>query len=139
MPKVPNELILIIEDDPSSRKLLRDTLQVAGYETLESPTAEAGLRIAGERRPALILMDIRLPGMSGVEALRQLRRDPVTRAIAVIAVTASVAGPQSEVMRAGFDEFEGKPVSIVGLLRKIRTALDVRAPPVLGPLVSGGP
>jgi CheY-like chemotaxis protein len=136
---VPNELILIIEDDPSSRKLLRDTLQVAGYDTLESPTAEAGLRIAGARRPALILMDIRLPGMSGVEALRQLRRDPVTRAIAVIAVTASAAGPQSEVMRAGFDDFEGKPVSIVGLLRKIRTALNVRAAPALSPLTSGGP
>ena len=139
MPKVPNELILIIEDDPNSRKLLRDTLQVAGYETVESPTAEAGLRIAGERRPALILMDIRLPGMSGVEALRHLRRDPVTRPIAVIAVTASVIGAQSEVMKAGFDELEGKPVSIVGLLRKIRTALDGRAPPALSPLTSGGP
>ena len=127
-----NELILIIEDDPSSRKLLRDTLQVAGYETVESPTAEMGLRIAEERRPALILMDIRLPGMSGVEALRHLRRDPVTRPIAVIAVTASVVG-HSEVMKAGFDELESKPVSIVGLLRKIRAALDGRAPSALGP------
>lgn len=127
MPNVSNELILIIEDDPSSRKLLRDTLQVAGYATVESPTAETGLRIAGERGPALILMDIRLPGMNGVEALRHLRRDPVTRHIAVIAVTASVVGSQSEVMKAGFDGLEAKPVSIVGLLRKVRAALDGRA------------
>jgi CheY-like chemotaxis protein len=121
-----SELILIIEDDPSSRKLLRDTLQVAGYRTVESPTAEIGLQIAGERRPALILMDIRLPGMSGVEALQHLRRDPVTRAIAVIAVTASAAGAWGELDRAGFDALETKPVSIAGLLRKIRTALDGR-------------
>ena len=91
-PEVPNELILIIEDDPSSRKLLRATLQVAGYQTAESPTAELGLRLAEQRQPALILMDIRLPGMSGVEALGHLRRDPVTRPIAVIAVTASAGG-----------------------------------------------
>jgi CheY-like chemotaxis protein len=123
-----SELILIIEDDPSSRKLLRDTLQVAGYETVESPTAEAGLQIAGERHPALILMDIRLPGMSGIEALRHLRRDPVTRPIAVIAVTASAAGAWGELTRAGFDALETKPVSIAGLLRKIRAALDGRTP-----------
>jgi CheY-like chemotaxis protein len=103
MGRVANELILIIEDDPSSRKLLRDTLQVAGYETIESPTAEIGLRLAEARRPALILMDIRLPGMSGVEALGRLRRDPAMRSVAVIAVTASVSGPQSELMKAGFD------------------------------------
>jgi CheY-like chemotaxis protein len=133
MPEVPNELILIIEDDPSSRKLLRDTLQVAGYETVESPTAEIGLQIAEERRPALILMDIRLPGMSGVEALRHLRGHPVTRPIAVIAVTASVVGAQSEVMKAGFDELETKPVSIVKLLRKVRAALDGRASSAPGP------
>jgi two-component system cell cycle response regulator DivK len=123
---VANELILIIEDDPSSRKLLRDTLQVAGYATIEAPTAELGLSLAGQRRPALILMDIRLPGMSGVEALGYLRRDPAMQSVAVIAVTASVSGPRSELMKAGFDGLETKPVSIVGLLRKIRAALDHR-------------
>jgi two-component system cell cycle response regulator DivK len=131
--EVSNELILIIEDDASSRKLLRDTLQVAGYQTMESASAEIGLRIAEERRPALILMDIRLPGMGGVEALRHLRRDPVTRSIAVIAVTASVVGTQSEVARAGFDGLETKPVSIIGLLRKIRAAIDRGASPALSP------
>jgi two-component system cell cycle response regulator DivK len=130
---VSNELILIIEDDPSSRKLLRDTLQVAGYETIESPTAETGLSLAEQRRPALILMDIRLPGMSGIEALGHLRRDPAMRSVAVIAVTASVSGPHSEVMKAGFDGLEPKPVSIVSLLRKVRTALDVRPSPAATP------
>src|SRR5262249_31479512 len=85
-----NELILIVEDNPKNLKLVRDTLQVKGYHTVETDTGEEGVQLARERRPALILMDIQLPGMSGIEALRELRADPTTRAIPVIAVTASV-------------------------------------------------
>jgi CheY-like chemotaxis protein len=85
-----NELILIVEDNPKNLKLVRDTLQVTGYQTIEAETGEEGVRLAHERRPALILMDIQLPGINGVEALRQLRADPLTSAIPVIAVTASV-------------------------------------------------
>src|SRR5262245_10374287 len=84
-----NELILIVEDNPKNLKLLRDTLQVKGYHTIEAETGEEGVQVARERHPALILMDIQLPGMSGIEALRELRVDPTTRAIPVIAVTAS--------------------------------------------------
>jgi two-component system, cell cycle response regulator DivK len=83
-----NELILIVEDNPKNLKLVRDTLQVTGYQTIEAETGEEGVRLAHERRPALILMDIQLPGINGVEALRQLRADPMTSAIPVIAVTA---------------------------------------------------
>lgn len=120
-----NELILIIEDDDSSRKLLRDTLRVTGYRTLESVTGEEGVLLAGEHRPALILMDIQLPGMSGVAALQALRSAPDTRAIPVIAVTASVmSAQQNELTRAGFDALESKPISVSGLLRKIRAKLD---------------
>jgi two-component system, cell cycle response regulator DivK len=72
-------LILIVEDDPNSRKLLRDVLGIVGYETIEAITAEEGIRLALERAPALILMDIRLPGINGIEALRQLRAEPRTR------------------------------------------------------------
>ena len=64
-----NELILIVEDNPKNLKLVRDTLQVKGYQTLEAETGEEGVQLARERRPALILMDIQLPGMSGIEAL----------------------------------------------------------------------
>jgi two-component system, cell cycle response regulator DivK len=127
-----NELILIVEDDDNSRKLLRDALQVIGYETAEAENGELGLRLAAERRPALILMDIQMPGISGFEALRSLRADPDTRAIPVIAVTASVMGAQqNDVLRAGFDGLESKPVSIVGLLRKMRALLDRQAAPSL--------
>jgi CheY-like chemotaxis protein len=120
-----NELILIIEDDDNSRKLLRDALQVKGYQTVEAPTGEQGLQLAGERRPALVLLDIQLPGISGFDALRSLRGDPATRTIPVIAVTASVmSAQQNEVLQAGFDALEPKPVSIIGLLRKMRDLLD---------------
>ena len=71
-----HELILIVEDNPKNLKLVRDTLQVKGYQTIEAETGEEGVQLARERRPALILMDIQLPGMSGIEALRELRADP---------------------------------------------------------------
>jgi len=120
-----NELILIVEDDENSRKLLRDTLSVMGYQTLEAPSGEIGLQMASAHRPALILMDIHLPGMSGFDALARLRSDPQTHAIPVIAVTASVmSAQQNEVLRAGFDALESKPVSISGLVRKMRALLD---------------
>jgi CheY-like chemotaxis protein len=120
-----NELILIVEDDDNSRKLLRDTLQVMGYQTLEAATGEIGLELALARQPALVLMDIQLPGISGFDALAHLRGDPRTRSIPVIAVTASVmSAQQNEVLRAGFDALESKPVSITGLVRKMRALLD---------------
>jgi two-component system, cell cycle response regulator DivK len=123
-----NELILIVEDDDNSRKLLRDTLQVMGYKTLEAATGEVGLELASTQHPALILMDIQLPGISGFDALARLRGDPQTQAIPVIAVTASVmSAQQNEVLRAGFDALESKPVSIAGLVRKMRALLDRRS------------
>ncbi|PWT74557.1 MAG: hypothetical protein C5B46_03930 [Proteobacteria bacterium] len=125
-----NELILIVEDDNNSRKLLRDSLQVSGYRTAEAIDGEQGLQIARSQRPALILMDIQLPGISGFDALRSLRSDPETRAIPVIAVTASVmSAQQNDVLAAGFDALESKPVSIVGLLKKMRGLLDKKPAP----------
>lgn len=120
-----NELILIVEDDANSRKLLRDALQVTGYATLEALSGEQALHLVSEQVPALVLMDIQLPGINGVEALRRLRADPATRAIPVIAVTASVMNAQrAEFEEAGFDGLEFKPVSVAGLLRKMRVLLD---------------
>jgi two-component system, cell cycle response regulator DivK len=71
-----HELILIIEDNEKNRKLARDVLQVKGYKTIESETAEEGLTLALEKSPALVLMDIQLPGMDGIRALKQLRANP---------------------------------------------------------------
>jgi len=122
---VANELILIVEDNPKNLKLVRDTLQVKGYRTIEAGTGEEGVQLARDQHPALVLMDIQLPGISGVEAFRQLRADPTTRAIPVIAVTASVmAQERQKVMAAGFDGFQGKPISVRELLDTIRQILD---------------
>ena len=85
-------LVLIIEDNEKNMKLVlvRDVLQVKGYETMEAGSAEDGLVMAAARKPDLVLMDIQLPGMNGIEALRELRAKPATVDIPVIAVTASV-------------------------------------------------
>src|SRR5262249_34907718 len=107
-----NELILIVEDNPKNLKLVRDTLQVKGYQTIEAETGEEGLRLAHERHPALILMDIQLPGINGIEALHELRADPVTRPTPVIAITASVMPQdQKRIMAAGFDGFQASPLA----------------------------
>ena len=123
-----NELILIVEDNPKNLKLVRDTLQVKGYQTIETETGEEGVRLARVRRPALILMDIQLPGINGLEALHQLRADPTTSGIPVIAVTASVM-PQdrTRIMAAGFDGFQEKPISVRELLVTVRDILDKRS------------
>jgi two-component system, cell cycle response regulator DivK len=117
-----------VEDNPKNLKLVRDTLQVKGYQTIETETGGEGVRLARERQPALILMDIQLPGISGIEALQRLRADPVTRSIPVVAVTASVmAQERQKVMAAGFDGFQGKPISVRELLETIRQILDKSA------------
>jgi two-component system, cell cycle response regulator DivK len=122
---VANELILIVEDNLKNLKLVRDTLQVKGYRTIEAGTGEEGVRLAREQQPALVLMEIQLPGISGVEAFHQLRGDPTTHAIPVIAVTASVmAQERQKVMAAGFDGFQGKPISVRELLETVRQILD---------------
>ena len=120
-----NELILIVEDNPKNLKLVRDTLQVKGYRTIEAGTGEEGVQLAHDQRPALLLMDIQLPGINGVEAFRQLRADPATQAIPVVAVTASVmAQERQKVMAAGFDGFQGKPISVRELLETVRQILS---------------
>ena len=123
-----NERILIIEDNEKSRRLVRDVLRFTGYETVETETAEEGLRIAREARPDLILMDIQLPGMNGIDALGSLRADPATRDIPVIAVTASaMTQDRKQILAAGFDAYQPKPITVKAFLDAIRQTLD-RAP-----------
>lgn len=119
-----NELILIVEDDAESRMLERDILTYNGYRVLEAETAEAGLKLAREARPALILMDIRLPGMDGIAALRELRADAATCDVPVIAVTASAMNQdRRQIKAAGFNGYHGKPIDIVELVASIREIL----------------
>jgi two-component system cell cycle response regulator DivK len=120
-----NELILIVEDNEKNLKLVRDTLQYKGYRTIEAETGEDGVRLARERQPNLILMDIQLPGIDGITALGQLRADPATRDIRVIAVTASVmTQDRQKIMAAGFDGYQGKPISVKELLETVRQLFD---------------
>jgi len=118
-------LILIVEDNELNRKLVRDVLQAKGYTTLETETAEEGLRLAREHRPALVLMDIQLPGMNGIEALGHLRADPSTRAIPVIAVTASaMTQNRQQIIAAGFDGYQPKPINVAKFLDAVRQTLE---------------
>jgi CheY-like chemotaxis protein len=119
------ELILMVEDNALNAKLIRDFLNAKGYRVIESTTAEKGLQLAREHRPDLILMDIRLPGMDGVTALRELKRDEATRHIPVMAVTASVMpSERDEFLAAGFDGYHAKPISIKTLLEEMRALID---------------
>jgi two-component system cell cycle response regulator DivK len=126
------ELILIVEDNEKNRKLMRDVLRVKGYQTVEAETAEEGIRLAQEAGPSLILMDLQLPGMNGIEALGRLRSDPRTEATPVIAVTASaMTHDRQRIMAAGFGGYQTKPISVKEFLAAVRQVLD-------GPARAGG-
>ena len=117
--------ILIVEDNEKNMKLVRDVLRVKGYETLEAVSAEDGIRLALERRPDLILMDIHLPGMNGIEARGVLRADPVTAGIPVIAVTASVMQQdRKKITEAGFEGYVGKPINLKEFLAAVQAMLE---------------
>lgn len=106
-------LILVVEDDEKNMKLMRHLLQYKGYRVLEATTAGAGIAAARAHRPDLILMDIQLPDMNGMDALKALRSDPATRDIKAMAVSASVMPEdRARILSAGFNGFQGKPIKI---------------------------
>ncbi len=115
-----DELILIVEDNEKNRKLVRDVLRFKGYRTIEAETGEAGVELARAERPALVLMDIQLPGMNGLQALAALRADPATRGIPVMAVTASaMMHDRQAIMAAGFDGYQAKPIDVRAFLEAV--------------------
>ena len=119
MPESP--LVLIVEDNDKNLKLARDLLQFAGLRTLEAMTAEDGIALAQRDRPNIVLMDIQLPGMDGIAALRKLREDERTAAIPVVALTASVMKSDRERFdAAGFDGFMQKPVDVRTFASEVR-------------------
>ena len=118
-------LVLIVEDNPRNLKLARDVLNHAGYDTLEAANAEEGLALARERHPGVVLLDIQLPGMDGVQALGCLRCDPATADIPVIALTAfAMKTDRERFLAAGFDHYVEKPLDIRELRREVATALE---------------
>ena len=121
-------VILIVEDNEKNMKLARDVLQSRGYTTLEAVTGEEGVRLGLERKPDLVLMDIQLPGINGIEAFRQLRADPATARIPVVAFTASVTPTdRSHINQAGFDAFLSKPINIREFLDTVKRLLGTPA------------
>jgi two-component system cell cycle response regulator DivK len=118
------ELILIVEDNEKNRRLVRDVLQFKGYQTIESETGEEGVELARSRQPALVLMDIQLPGIDGITALRRLRDDPATHAIRVMAVTASaMTQDRQTILAAGFDGYQSKPINVRAFLEAVQALL----------------
>lgn len=102
--------VLIVEDNLAHAKLAALLLERAGYAVLQAGTAEVGIKLTLERQPDLVLMDIQLPGMDGLSAIRQIKADPRTQAIAVVAVTSfTSAHPESEALAAGAADFIAKP------------------------------
>ena len=106
-------LVLIVEDNPRNLKLVRDLLDYAGYRTLGVSNAEEGIELARSRRPDLVLMDIQLPGMDGVEALARLRAVPDARGIPIVALTAfAMKHDRERFLAAGFDAYIEKPLNV---------------------------
>jgi two-component system, cell cycle response regulator DivK len=115
------ERILVVEDNETNMKLFRDVLQVSGYSTLEATTGEDAVELARTLDPALVLMDVQLPGVDGLQALGQLRQDERTSSIPVLAVTAqAMSGDRDRFLGAGFDGYLSKPVDVAELLLAVR-------------------
>jgi len=105
--------ILIVEDNEKNMKLVRDILQHRGYQTIEAVTGTDGVRLAREKHPDLVLMDIQLPDIDGIEALRQIRAEASLANVPVVAVSASVMpDEQQKIVRSGFDAFVTKPIAL---------------------------
>jgi two-component system cell cycle response regulator DivK len=122
--KANGELILIIEDNEKNMKLARDILRYHGFTTVEATTGEDGVELAKDKRPALVLMDIQLPGIDGVTALERIRRDAATARIPIVAMTASVMKEDRERFdKAGFDGFITKPIDVKAFPGQVRDAI----------------
>ena len=120
--------ILIIEDTENNRVLLTRRLKPKGYDIVTAEDAERGLAMVPTERPDLILMDVGLPGMDGWTATRQLKTDPVTQPIPVIALTAhAMQGDRDKAADAGCDDYETKPIDFNRLFEKIATLLASRS------------
>jgi two-component system cell cycle response regulator DivK len=116
--------ILIVEDNEKNMKLVRDILRHKQYTTLEAVNGLDGVRIARESRPDLVLMDIQLPDIDGIEALRRIREDRALDAVAVIAVSASVMpDDQQKIVTSGFDAFVTKPINLKQFLDTVKRFL----------------
>ena len=113
--------VLVVEDNEKNMKLFRDVLLAAGYRTLEATTGGGAVALAAEHSPDLVLMDIQLPDIDGVEALARLRADGRTASVPVLALTAqTMDGDRERFLAAGFDDYLSKPVNVADLVAAVR-------------------
>ena len=114
-------VILVVEDNERNLKLLRDVLEYAGYDVRVARTGEDGVSLAASEPPDLVLMDLQLPGIDGLEALRRLRGSPRTADIPVVAVTAQAMKQDRErALAAGFNGYIEKPISVRAFPDQVR-------------------
>ncbi len=119
------KLILIVEDEPRNLTLLRDLLQVSGYKTIEATDGEQGVKLARAKKPDLILMDIMMPKMDGLEATRILKADATTSNIPILALTSyAMKGDKERILEAGCDGYLAKPIDIKELLKIVAEYLS---------------
>jgi two-component system cell cycle response regulator DivK len=117
-----DELVLIVDDNEKNVKLVRDLLRFAGFRTLEALTAAAGVSMAAEHLPHVVLMDIRLPDMSGSDALRLLKSAGATAAIPVVALTSlAMKGDRERLLAEGFDGYLEKPIDVRQFPEEVRS------------------
>jgi two-component system cell cycle response regulator DivK len=117
----PGVRVLVVEDNEKNMKLFRDVLLAAGYRTLEATTGGEAVAVAAEHSPDLVLMDIQLPDIDGVEALARLRADGRTASVPVLALTAqAMDGDRERFLAAGFDDYLSKPVNVADLVAAVR-------------------
>ena len=120
-----NELILIVEDNEKNLKLARDVLRFHGYRTVEATDGESAVAMSLQHLPALILMDIQLPGIDGIVAMKRIRSDARTKHIPTVALTASVmSGDRERFDEAGFDGFIAKPIEVKNFPGQVQAYLD---------------
>ena len=116
--------ILVVEDQEDNRRIIRDLLSTMGYQLIEAVDGEAGVRLAKEHRPDLILMDIQLPVLDGYEATRRIKADPELRSIPIVVVTSyALSGDDQKAVAAGCDGYVAKPFSPRQLLATVRKFL----------------
>ena len=113
--------VLVVEDNEKNMKLFRDVLQASGFRLLEATTGERAMELAAEHQPNLVLMDIQLPDIDGVEALGRLRADARTASIPVVALTAqAMHGDRERFLDAGFDAYISKPVDVLEFVKTVK-------------------
>jgi two-component system, cell cycle response regulator DivK len=125
---VAGEQILVVEDNDKNMKLVRDVLVATGYRTLEAATGGQAVALAAEHAPDLVLMDIQLPDIDGIEALGRLRADERTASIPVLVLTAqAMDGDRERFLAAGFDDYISKPVNIVSFIATVKRYCEGRS------------